>query len=72
MKKSIDREKRKELIRQVLDIWKDKEFVLGVVSPLESDDEIQQMLDFISSGEWSDPSDLTVKALWIDHDRNAA
>ena len=69
MKSNSLSEKEKELTKELIAVWKDKEFVLGVICTLENDDEVQAMIDFIRADEWESPSDITAEALFIAHGR---
>lgn len=62
-------EKEELLVRKLIRIWKDEEFILGIICTLENDEEVQIMLDYIDSEDEKTPSDLTTKALLIAHDR---
>ena len=42
-------EVEKELVEKLRIIWNDKEFVIGVLSFLESDEERKHVLDFIQN-----------------------
>ena len=61
--------KEEILVRKLISVWKDKEFVLGIICTLENDEEVQEMIDYIDSDEEKTPSDLTAKALYIANDR---
>lgn len=63
-------EKESELVQELFAVWKDKEFVLGVICTLKGDGEVQTMLDYIKAGNWSLPSDITTEALFIANNRN--
>lgn len=58
-------EKERELTKELISIWKDKEFVLGIICTLKSDAEVQNILDYIRAKEWETPSDITAEALII-------
>lgn len=60
---------REVLIDQLLEIWKNENFVLGVMNFLENDEEVQHILDFIEKEEYASPSDITVEALYIARER---
>lgn len=62
-------EKERILIKKLKSIWKDREFILGVICTLADDAEVQKMLDYIEAGEYEDPSDITVEALFIAKER---
>ena len=59
----------KQLIQVLRDIWDDKEFVLGVVTDLETDEERQAVLDFIKSNDDVTTEDIVLLALHIDNER---
>lgn len=59
----------KKLIQVLRDIWDDKEFVLGVVTDLETDEERQAVLDFIKSNDDVTTEDIVLLALHIDNER---
>lgn len=42
-------EKEELLVRKLIRIWKDEEFILGIICTLENDEEVQIMLDYIDS-----------------------
>ncbi len=58
-------EKQRELKRSLYAIFDNEDFVVGIGSTLRGDDEVQEMLDFIDSGEWSHDYELLVKAIQI-------
>lgn len=62
-------EKQNKLRSALYEIFDVKDFVMGIGCTLQGDDEVQRMIDFINSGEWDGPSDLTVKALLIAQER---
>ena len=59
----------KKLIQVLRDIWDDKEFVLGVVTDLETDEERQAVLDYIQSNDGVTTEDIVLLALHIDTER---
>lgn len=63
-------EKEELLVRKLIHIWKDEEFVLGIICTLENDEEVQMMIDYIEKDGEKTPSDLTTKALLIAQSRN--
>ena len=69
MKSNSLSEKERELTKELISVWKDKEFVLGVICTLKGDDEVQTMLDYIRADEWETPSDITAEALFIASNR---
>ncbi len=64
-------EKQAELKGKLYAIWDEPDFVGGIGTMLEGDEEVQEMLDYIDSGDWVNFSDLTLKALSINRDRAA-
>ncbi len=59
----------KELIDILFSIWDNKNFVLGVVCNLETDEEAQSMIDFIRSNDGLSTDDILLKSLFINRDR---
>lgn len=59
-----------KLIKKLYEIWDDKDFVLGVISPLDEEFEIKQVLDYIESNENVEPSQLILLSMSIDKDRS--
>ena len=64
------RRKQELLVRKLKTIWKDKEFILGIICTLQDDDEVQMIMDFIDENESCTPSDITTQALLIANYRN--
>lgn len=60
---------RKALANELAAVWKDRDFILGILCFLDNDEEVNQMRNFVLSKEWNEPYELTVKALMIDHNR---
>lgn len=58
------------LTRKLIEVWKDKDFVKGIVFTLKGEDEVLEMLDFVESKNYERPSDITAKALYIAEARN--
>ncbi len=48
----------------------DKDFVMGVVSPLDGEYEMKQIIDYIEEHKDVTPAQLLLLALSIDKDRN--
>ncbi|MGD6877844.1 hypothetical protein [Bacillus infantis] len=61
--------KEEVLAKKLISVWKDKEFVLGIICTLKNDEEVQMMIDYIDSDGEKTPSELTTKALFIAKDR---
>ena len=59
-----------ELIKKLLGIWDDEEFVLGVITDLETDREKKAVIDYIDQGKDIDPSSIALLSLHIDLERN--
>lgn len=57
------------LIKKLYSIWDNRDFVLGVISPLDEEFEMKQVLDYIEANEDATPSELLLVALSIDKDR---
>lgn len=64
-------EKEEILVKKLISVWKDKEFVSGIIFTLENDQEVQEMIDFFDTGRKKTPSELTTKALLIANERNS-
>ena len=60
---------KETLIEKLYSIWDNKDFVLGVISPLDEEFEMKQVLDYIEANEGITPSELLLVALSIDKDR---
>lgn len=56
----------KRLIGMLRDIWDDKEFVLGVMNDLETDEERQAVIDYIKDNEEATTEDIVLLSLNID------
>ncbi len=61
--------KQQELKDKLYAIYDNRDFVQGIGPILANDDEVQEMLDYVESGDWVTFSDLTLKALVINRDR---
>lgn len=59
----------KKLIEVLTKLWNDPDFILGVRVCLQTDEERQEVLDAIDSGELPEPGDITLFALNIHLDR---
>ncbi|MFR7417986.1 hypothetical protein [uncultured Megasphaera sp.] len=59
----------KTLKDRLFQIWKNPEFVGGVLICLQTDEERQDILDAIEAGELPEPGDITLFALNIHLDR---
>ncbi len=53
---------KKELIDKLIDIWDNKDFIVGVICNAETDDNFKKVLSFIEN-ESKDPSDILAFAL---------
>lgn len=69
MKSNSLSEKEKVLVSELIAVWKDKDFVLGIICTLKGDDEVQAMIDYIRAGDFDSPSDITTEALFIANKR---
>ena len=61
---------KKILIEKLYGILDDKDFVMGVVSPLDGEYEMKQVIDYIEEHKDVTPAQLLLLALSIDKDRN--
>lgn len=61
---------KKVLIKKLYSILNDKDFVMGVVSPLDGEYEMKQIIDYIEEHKDVTPVQLLLLALSIDKDRN--
>lgn len=61
---------KKVLIEKLYSILNDKDFVMGVVSPLDGEYEMKQIIDYIEEHKDVTPAQLLLLALSIDKDRN--
>ena len=59
-----------KLVRKLLGIWKDKEFVLGIISYLSTDTERQAIIDVIDKSKNIKPEQLTALAINISKDKD--
>lgn len=57
------------LIKKLYEIHNNKDFVLAVVSPLDEEFEMKQVLDYIEINKDVTPSQLVLLAMSIDKDR---
>lgn len=60
---------KEALIEKLYSIWDNRDFVLGVISPLDEEFEMKQVLNYIEANEDVTPSELLLVALSIDKDR---
>ena len=60
----------KKLVEKLRSLRNDKEYVLGVITNLEDDDERQFMLDYIDKNEDASPDDVLLLSLHIESERN--
>ena len=60
----------KVLIKKLYSFLNDKDFVMGVVSPLDGEYEMKQIIDYIEEHKDVTPAQLLLLALSIDKDRN--
>ena len=60
----------KELVQKLREIWNDKEFVIGILSHVESDEECRQVIEFIDGGDSIQSEEVVLVALDIDSRRS--
>lgn len=60
---------KEKLKKRLYEILGDRDFVLGVVSPLDGESEMKQVLDYIEANEKVEPSQIILLAMSIDKDR---
>lgn len=53
------------LVRKLFGVWKDKEFVLGIIGHLSNDEERQAVIDLIDNNKGIKPEQLTALAINI-------
>ena len=53
------------LVRKLFSVWKDKEFVLGIICNLSNDEERQMVIDAIDNNKNIRPEQLTALAINI-------
>lgn len=61
---------RKLLIDKLFSIWNNKNFVIGVICNLKSDDEVQHIIRFIQNNKGASTDDILLESLRIDSERN--
>ena len=59
----------KQLISMLKEIWNDKDFVIGIITDLETDEERQVVIDYIKNADDVTPEDLVLLSLHIDTER---
>lgn len=57
------------LVKKLFAVWNDAEFVCGVISNLETDEERQAVLDYIKDNDGASAEDISLLALHIDIER---
>ena len=62
----------RELVDELRTIWNDDDFVLGIRACLKNDDERQNVLSAIRSGEITDSDDISLYAIDIYNDRQGS
>ncbi len=66
IKMSFSKELKKELIKELRKVFDDKEFVLGILCDLRSDDDIKTLLTYIRQKDNIEAQDIILFALNID------
>lgn len=59
-----------KLVRKLFAVWKDKEFALGVISNLTTDEERQAIIDLIDKNKNIKPEQITVVAINIGNNKD--
>ena len=59
----------KQLVSMLKEIWNDRDFVIGIITDLETDDERQMVIDYIKNADDVTPEDLVLLSLHIDTER---
>ncbi len=62
---SFSKEKKRELIQKLRKIFDDKEFILGVLCDLESDNDIDTILKYIEQNKNAKSEDIILLSLQI-------
>lgn len=60
---------QKKLYNILIDIWDDVDFIAGVLNSLESDEECEDVIEYIENNKAVSPSQITLLAIDIDHSR---
>ncbi len=58
---------KKELIDKLMGIWDNADFIIGVVSNAETEDNFRKILNFIEN-ESQSPSDITAYSVALDYE----
>ena len=59
-----------KLVRKLFAVWKDKEFALGVISNLTTDEERQAVIDLIDKNKNIKPEQITAVAINIGNNKD--
>lgn len=59
-----------EFVQKLQDLWDDKEFIIGMLSIAEHDEDKRKIIEFIDAGIDVDVETVTVLALDLDDKRN--
>lgn len=70
MNVSVLTKTEKRLMDALRNIWDDKEFVIGVLTDLETDEERQIVMDHIESNDNVTSEEITLLSLFIDSERS--
>ncbi len=65
IKKRLTSEISKELYNKLINIWDDNNFILGVMSRTETDEQKQKMIEIINSG-LTDTDEILLNAMAIE------
>mgnify|MGYP000931016092 CR=1 FL=1 len=59
-------QKQEKLRDRLLSIWKDEEFVLGVLVYTDTDEKVDYMFQFIDNKKNITPSEITLESLYLE------
>ena len=60
-----------EFASKLAEIWDDREFIIGMLSIIERNDDMRRIIDFIDAGVDVDVETVSVLALDLADERNA-
>lgn len=66
IKVEFSKELKKELIKELRKVFDDKEFVLGILCDLRSDEDIETLLTYIRQNEKIEAQDIILAAMHIE------
>lgn len=66
IKVKFSKELKKELIKELRKVFDDKEFVIGILCDLRSDEDIETLLTYIQKNENIESQDIILFAMNID------